>query len=113
MLDEGDFAIFDFNEGMGPESLTIVFIAAGVLEDRNIHVALNRYRGTRKMIAISPSELNEIIDTTSSIIEHPITRISVDVDKPDSDLENVALGGSPKPRVRGTRSGTFHENNFT
>jgi len=103
VLDERDFAVFDFNEGMRPEAVTIVFIAAGVPDDRNIHSALDGFLGTRKMIAISPSELNGVVGTVSPTGEHPIYRLSLDVDKPDPELENVALGGSPKPKVRGPR----------
>lgn len=103
VLDEGDFAIFDFNEGLKPESVTIVFIALGDAEDRDIHQVLDRHLGTDSMIAMTPSGLSDVIDTVTSNWEHPIHRVTVDVNTPDAELENVALGGSHKPRVRGTR----------
>lgn len=104
VLEAGDFAIFDFNEGMTPSSVTIVFIATGVPEDRTIHDALDSYLGPRKMIALSSSELESVVRSTDAVEEHPIFRVTVDVDQPDSELEEVALGGSLKPRRRGIRS---------
>lgn len=101
VLDEGDFAVFDFNEGMKPESVTIVFVAANVSEDRSIHNALNGLLGVRKMMALSPSELNEVVGPAGFVGEHPIYRLTIDVDRLDSDLEDVALGGSLKPKARG------------
>jgi hypothetical protein len=104
VLEAGDFAIFDFNEGMTPSSVTIVFIATSVPEDRTIHDALDSYLGSRKMIALSSSDLESVVRSTDAVEEHPIFRVTVDVDQPDSDLEEVALGGSLKPRRRGIRS---------
>jgi len=104
VLDAGDFAIFDFNEGMTPTSVTIVFIATSITEDTAIHDALHSCLGTRSMIALSSSELESVVRSIDSVEEHPIFRITVDVDQPDSDLEEVALGGSLKPPGKGIRS---------
>lgn len=86
---------------MTPVSVTIVFIAAGIPVDSNIHATLEQYLGLRKMIEITPSELEAIVRLASPVEGHPISRVTVDVDRPDPDLEDVVLGGSLKPKVRG------------
>lgn len=90
----GDFAIFDFSEGLAPVSLSIVFIATEVSEDKNLHQALNRLLGDRKMIALTASDLDEVVKKAEVIKEHPVYIMTVDTDTLDADVEDIALGGS-------------------
>jgi hypothetical protein len=94
VLAVGDFAIFDFNEGLYPSSVTLIFLAATVPEDAGFHQALDQLLGTRKMITLTPSELDEAIKMVDPVPMHHIYELALDTDKLNADVEDIALGGS-------------------
>lgn len=89
-----DFAIFDFNEGLSPESMKIVFIARAIPEDRDIHAYLNQLLAANGMIAISSSDLEDLVTQTTPNKDHPVHILTLNTDVLDSDLEDVVLGGN-------------------
>jgi len=93
VLTAGDFVIFDFNEGLYPSSVTLTFLAAAVPEDAGFQQALDR-SGITKMIALTPSELDEVIKKVASVPTHHIYELTLDTDKLSADVEDAALGGS-------------------
>ncbi|MGB8345847.1 MAG: DUF3883 domain-containing protein [Ktedonobacteraceae bacterium] len=93
-LTVGDFVIFDFNEGLYPSSVTLLFLAAAVPEDKKFHQALDQFLGTRTMIALTPSELDEAIKKVDPVPTHHIYELTLDTDKLNADVEDAALGGS-------------------
>ena len=58
-LANNDFAIFDFSEGVIPSSVKLVFIAAAISEDKNVHYALNQLLDGTSMIALPTTTLEE------------------------------------------------------
>jgi hypothetical protein len=94
-LAANDFAIFDFNEGIIPVSLTLVFIAAAISEDKDIQQAFDLLLGENSMIALSPARLEDVAKRVNLVPEHPIYRLTLDTDMLSSDVEDIALGGSP------------------
>lgn len=105
VLTANDFAIFDFSEGIFPTSLNLVLIAAAISEDKSIHQALNRLlSGSKSMIALSPSELEEVVNAANPIIEHPIYELTVDTDVLKPDVEDIVLGGSGTSSDSGVRT---------
>jgi Domain of unknown function (DUF3883) len=93
-LKPGDFIVFGFSEGMIPTSLDAILIAKEVTEDKSIHTFLDQFLGTTGMLALSPSELEELVGRASPVKEHPIYKLTLDTGTLDTDLEDVALGGS-------------------
>ena len=94
LLAAGDFAIFDFNEGMSPKTPTLVLIAAAVKEDEEVHRSLDQFLGRNSMVAVLPSQLEQLINEANPVQEHPIYGLTLDITALDADLEDVALGGN-------------------
>src|SRR2546423_2477003 len=93
-LEPNDFAVFDFSEGVSPESVKIIFIAGAIPEDKRLHTLFDQFLGGNKMIAISPPELETVVSNANLVKEHPIYRLTLDADTLDSEVEDIALGGS-------------------
>ena len=94
LLAAGDFAILDFNEGMSPKTLTLVLVAAAINEDEVIHRSFDQVLGSNGMLALSSSQLEQLINTANPVPEHPIYGLTLDVTALNADLEDVALGGN-------------------
>lgn len=94
LLAAGDFAILDFNDGMSPSTLTLILIAAAINEDEVIHHSLDRFLSKNSMLAISSSQLEQLINEANPVPEHPIYGLTLDTTALNADLEDVALGGN-------------------
>lgn len=94
-LSANDFAIFDFSEGIKPESLKLILIAAAISEDRTIYQQLDQLLGRNSMIALSSTELEDVVNAAKPVSEHPVYGLTLDTEVLSSDVEDIALGGSP------------------
>ncbi len=94
-LTVNDLAIFDFGQNDIPTSSKVVFIAATVLEDKDIYQSLNTFLGTgRSMATLTPTELEKLAVAADVVADHPIYELTLDTDELSSDVEDIVLGGS-------------------
>jgi hypothetical protein len=109
LLAAGDFAILDFNEGMSPKTLTLVLVATAVKEDKELHRSLDQVLGSNSMLALSSSQLEQLINAANPVPEHPIYELTLDITTLNADLEDVALGGNQgkEKLMRGAASRTM------
>jgi len=101
-LAAGDFVIFDFSGDVVPTSARLLFVAAGDPEDTALHHVLNNHLGPRKMIPLSSSELESLINAAELAETHPALEFAL-----EEAIEDAALGGvEGTERLFKRRSGT-------
>lgn len=93
-LKVGDIAVFGFNEGMFPVSISLVLIAASIDEDRQLHHILDQLLSQSSMSALLPAQLDTVITDADPLPDHPIYELILDTTRLNADLEDVALGGN-------------------
>lgn len=64
-LQSGDFVILDFVGDLEPVSARAVFVAQSLKVDKNLHAALDKFIGSESMVAVSASDLEQIISGLS------------------------------------------------
>jgi len=89
LLAPGDFAIFEFNEGVYPDTIKINLLANAAIGDKGLHFEFDSLLATEKMIIISSKKLEQIISQANPDQKHPIYNFIG-----DADIEDIALGGS-------------------
>jgi hypothetical protein len=88
-LREGDFAVFEFTGFPVPSSAKMALIAKSNANDMKLHRELEKRFGHDSMVALSPSLLEEIIDSAAPSKDHPIHEwAGADV------IEEAALGNA-------------------
>lgn len=91
-LQEGDFAIFEFSDGVMPRTMTIILIAQNIAEDKELHAELTKVADSRSMMLLSSELLAQVLATARISSEHPAYQFS---SQTEEDFENIAWGGSP------------------
>ncbi|MHC1789004.1 protein NO VEIN domain-containing protein [Solidesulfovibrio sp.] len=101
-LAPGDFVIFDFSGDIIPSSARLLFVAAAVPEDAALHRSLEERLGPKRMIPLTPSELEGLIDAAGVTDAHPALEFTL-----GGAIEDAALGGvEGTERLIRRRSGT-------
>lgn len=88
-LSQGDFVVFEFTGDILPMSAKAIFVAQSLPEDSLLHAEFDRMVGARRMIALDPNELTELIERAGVPDNHPINELIL-----DEALEDVVQGGS-------------------
>ncbi|MDQ2808493.1 MAG: DUF3883 domain-containing protein [Chloroflexota bacterium] len=89
ILEAGDLALFEFGEGVYPNTLRISLLAKALSEDMALHTVLDVILGSLSMVEITSGDLEQAIATANPATEHPIRGFLV-----GADIEDVALGNS-------------------
>lgn len=87
VLVPGDYAIFDFEGELFPTEARIVFVAAAVAEDANLHAGLTDF-GVGSMRAIQLPDLSLIVHASGTPEIHPVYELLL-----DAAIEDAAQGG--------------------
>src|SRR2546421_1192973 len=88
-LTQGDFVVFEFIGDIYPISAKAVFISHALPEDVPLHAEFDQIMVPRRMIALEPNDLVELIERVNPPNDHPINELIL-----DEALEDVVLGGS-------------------
>lgn len=99
-LQSGDFVIFDFVGDIEPVSARAVFVAQSLKADSDLHLALDKFIGSKSMVALSSGELEQIISGLGLPDEHPANLLML-----EASLEDAALGGIEG--IRTLRTGPY------
>jgi hypothetical protein len=88
-LREGDFAVFEFTGFPLPTAAKIALISKSNADDTQLHLEFERRFGEISMVTLTPSLVEEIIDTATPSRDHPIHEwAGADV------IEDAALGNA-------------------
>ncbi|MDO6433081.1 DUF3883 domain-containing protein [Flavitalea sp. BT771] len=97
LLKPEDIVVFEFNGNDVPVSARAIFISDSLADDKAIFDRLNARlppSGSRAaMVTITSQEMDEIIAQANPLPDHPIRRLSVDV-----DLEEAVITGDVDPQ---------------
>lgn len=87
-LQEGDFAVIEFEGEAAPYAARLVLVAKGMAADSAAHSGLDAWLGTRRMAQIAPSQLDAIVAAAKVADAHPLNGINL-----QDELEDAAQGG--------------------
>jgi uncharacterized protein DUF3883 len=87
-LQEGDFAVLEFEGASVPRALRLVLVARALETDASAHKALDTWLGNRRMERITSAELDEVLAAAKLPDSHPLNGINL-----QDDLEDAAQGG--------------------
>lgn len=88
VLQEGDFAVFEFEGDVAPFAARLVLVAKGSSVDSAAHAELNAWLGKRRMAQIKSAQLDAIVVAAKLADSHPLNGINL-----QSELEDAAQGG--------------------
>lgn len=83
----GDIAVLEFNNGVVPDTVRIVFVGTAVPQDAALHIQLTNLLGTAKMLEVTPADLERSIQQSGIVMNHPLRGLIL-----TTDLESVVLG---------------------
>jgi hypothetical protein len=93
ILKPEDIVVLEFNGPDVPVSAKAIFISGSLTDDKALFSQLNaKLTSSRSMVPMSSQELDEIIASANPLPDHPIRRLSVDV-----DLEEAVITGDIDP----------------
>lgn len=88
VLQEGDFAVIEFEGDTAPYAARMVLVARGAEDDSVVHSELNSWLGDRRMARITPAQLDAIAIRAKMVDAHPLNGINL-----QNDLEDASQGG--------------------
>ncbi|MCB1635327.1 MAG: DUF3883 domain-containing protein [Xanthomonadales bacterium] len=101
VLQEGDFAVIEFEGDKAPYAARMVLVARGAEDDSVVHAELNSWLGDRRMARITPAQLDAIAFSARIIDAHPLNGINL-----QNDLEDASQGGLEATRRLFRRTAT-------